>query len=946
MGKSIQPKLELFGPLWAPPIARSAGRSHTGPMASLPAQLTSFVGRTSTIELVGRRLAEHRLVSLVGPGGCGKTRLAIEVALQTMGTAQDGAVQDCTVFVDFSGLSDPALVPGGVTRAIGLPEVAGQDPLETLSVQLSKRDLLLILDNCEHLIGACAVLAGALVRNCPGVRLLATSRERLGIPGEAVVLVGGLELPEGAGPWRERGVERSEAGRLFIDRARMARADFAVDDLGALGAICEDLDGMPLAIELAAARVSLMSLKAIAEALSNRFGLLVGSGRAGPVRHQTLQASVEWSCSLLSEDERKLLHHLSVFASGFTLAAATAVASCSEIEPCVVLRLLTSLVDKSLVQALPNADRFRLHETTRAYAAAALEATGLTRQFRDRHLRYFTTLAQEMEPKALTSEYPVALATLRPDLDNLRSALDWAVESQQFEAGAELLSSAGLFFDLIGIYSEALARCEQLLAGDLGPRRRADVLYWASAYVRTDPAVSLSFASDLIELGRLLGDDSVLARGLCRAAFSNVFAKPDEGQRIAEEAARLAQATGQHNMLVKSLTSEAWAFWGLGRPQAAFPLAEKAVELAQEFDLPWEEAWARLVLSEAARWTGRLERSLAEAQVALGLSAKIPSLFAFYGEGFCGAAYMYLGDSRASEALARACREAEATGHWAHAAAFGCEYGHLLIRLGQQDEGYELIEAGTVKLEAIGRARTCVDSRAILAEVAVKRGDMTTARLHLELAANQVPDMTEPAAVPVLRAKARLARAEGELHRAHGLACDGLGAALSGGHLPRAIDLLELVAVTVADLGQVDEAARLLGAAERQRELTKYARSAPARDELGPVLTKIEEARGKESFEQALSEGRALSLEEAVAYACRGRGSRRRAVSGWDSLTASERRVANLVGQYLSNAEISERLFVSTTTVKSHLNRVFTKLGVNSRAQLAAVVHGRDAPSV
>ena len=214
-------------------------------------------------------------MSLVGPGGCGKTRLAIEVVSQTTGP------QGCVVFVDFSGLSGPGLVPGAVARALGLRELPGQDPLETLSAQLSKRELLLILDNCEHLVGACAALAVALARSCPGVRLLATSRERLGVPGEAVVAVGGLELPERDYAYDEGWAERSEAGRLFIDRARMARADFVVDDPAALSTICERLDGIPFALELAAAQVRLMSLGAIAEALSDRFHLLVGSQQAG-----------------------------------------------------------------------------------------------------------------------------------------------------------------------------------------------------------------------------------------------------------------------------------------------------------------------------------------------------------------------------------------------------------------------------------------------------------------------------------------------------------------------------------------------------------------------------------------------------------------------------------------------------------------------------------------
>ncbi|HXW80287.1 MAG TPA: LuxR C-terminal-related transcriptional regulator [Acidimicrobiales bacterium] len=908
-------------------------------MDSLPGHLTTFIGRDSTIELVRQRVAEHKLVTLVGPGGCGKTRLAIEVARRATGASRDGVV-----FVDFSGLTDPALVPGAVTSALGLRQVPGQDPLVTLSAQLSKRELLLLLDNCEHLIDACAALVDALARGCPGVQILATSRERLGVPGEAVVAVGGLELADRTDAGDEGSVERSEAGRLFIDRACMARADFVVDHPGALAVICERLDGIPLAIELAAARARLMSLETIADALSDCFSLLVGSGRGGPTRHKTLLASIGWSCGLLNDDERRLLYRLSVFASGFTLLAAKGVASGTQIERADVLGLLTSLVDKSLVEALPGANRFRLHETTRAYARAGLEACGATSALRDRHLEYFSALAKTTEPKTWTSELIGVLAALSPDLDNLRAALDWAVESMQFDAGAEMLTSCGNFFDLIGIYSESLARCGQLLDVELEQRRRADVLCWASEYIfASDPPASLSFASEAIALACSLGDDEALARGLCRAAFVQALAQPEEGRKMAQEAVRLGQATGQQNLVVKSLGYEAWGWLASSRPETAFALAEKAVKVAQEFDMVWDEAWARMPLARAAQLTGRLARALEEARVILGLSKQLPGLFAYHGEVAAGEAYMYLGDPRASEAFATARQEAEHLGHEVHGSRAQCLQGLLLVSVGKYDEGYAVLEAGNRRVEALGRLNT--NHWAVLAEVAIQQGDLDLARRHILTVSGRLPDKADPLAVPVRRAEARLARAEGEPQHAHALACDGLGMALDAGDILSSIDLLELVAITTAESGHYAEAARLIGAAERQRETTMYVRCLPARDEVEPVLMNIEAALGNELFGRATSEGRELDLTEAVAYARRGRGSRSRAVSGWESLTPSQRRVALLVGEHLSNAEIAERLFVSTTTVKSHLNRIFAKLGVNSRAQLAGAAHGHKPPT-
>jgi len=278
--------------------------------------------------------------------------------------------------------------------------------------------------------------------------VLATSRERLGIRGEVIVPVEGLQLPEPANRGRKDWLKRSEAGRLFIDRATRARPGFVLDvpSADAIAQICTRLDGIPLAIELAAARARLMSVRAIAEGLSDRFQLLVDSGRATPPRHKTLVASIGWSFGLLSESERALLRRLSVFASGFTLTAARAVCSGDEIEPDHVLELLTSLVDKCLVQADAGADRFRLHETMRAYSGDALAAEGATAVARDRHLWYFSDLAKAMGPKAHTSEVTDALTTLEPDLDNVRAALDWAALSEQPDPGADLLVGMGRFF--------------------------------------------------------------------------------------------------------------------------------------------------------------------------------------------------------------------------------------------------------------------------------------------------------------------------------------------------------------------------------------------------------------------------------------------------------------------------------------------------------------------
>jgi predicted ATPase/DNA-binding CsgD family transcriptional regulator len=911
------------------------------PAASLPAQLTSFIGRRSAIELVRRQLVEHRLVSVVGPGGCGKTRMAIEVGRDVTGQRPDGVF-----FVDLSGVSDPGLVPGAVLGALGMRAAPGRDPVGVMVARLAEREVLLVLDNCEHLVEACASLAGALVRGCPRVWALATSRERLGVEGEVTVPVGGLELPDHQQRDCDDFLENSEAGRLFIDRAMTARPGFVLDRSGvaAVAQICERLDGIPLALELAAARARLMSVHAIAAGLSDRFHLLVGGGRDGPSRQKTLLASIEWSYALLREEERALLRRLSVFASGFGLAAAGAVCAGGEIEDRDVLGLLTSLVDKSLVQVDPGADRFRLHETMRSYAGAALDADGGTKSTRDRHLGYFSGFVKAVQPKFDTREVADALATLAPDLDNVRAALDWGVASAQFDAAAQFLAAAGRFFTALGLWSEGWARCERLLTTELAPLRRAGLLGPACQYQRhSDPPAALRLALELTALGRSLGDDQYIARGLFHAGNVQAWAEPDEALKTADEAVGFVRKTGQHLWEGANLQNKAWAYFWLGRPEEAFSLAEDSERAVRDADWLWALLSTKTISSIAATCSGRLAMGLDEAEALLQLSAELSApTFACFGERHRGETYMYLGDAAAAGAFARARAIAESVDDPFNLACADTGLGHLHVFLGHDDDGYEILEAGNAKLEALGLGRTCVNNRAVLAEAAIRRGDLSSARRHLDASSWRLPRAIEPAGAPVFRAEARLARAEGKLARAHGLACDGLAAAFEGGHVLWAIDLLELVTITCADLGDATEAARLLGAAERQRDLVGYVRPAPHRDEVAPVESGIQVTLGPDLFEQAVSEGRTLGLKEAVGYARRGRGAQRRAHSGWESLTPSELKVVSLVGQHMTNAEIAERLFLSTATVKGHLNRVFAKVGVRNRGQLAAVAHHRE----
>ena len=342
-------------------------------------QLTSFVGRDAQLTQLRELLAENRLVTLTGAGGVGKTRLAIQVAAQMAGEFADGVW-----YVDLAPITDPELVPVTVARALGLPDQPGRSTMDTLLRFVRDRQMLVVLDNCEHLLDASAELVVALLSGAAGLTVLATSREAIGVAGEVSWRVPSLSLAD-------------EAIELFTDRARHARPDFAVtdDNAAAVGEICARLDGVPLAIELAAARVRALSLAEILDSLHDRFRLLTGGARTAVRRQQTLRASVDWSHALLTEPERVLFRRLAVFLGGFDLDAAQAVAGGGEVERYQVLDQLTLLVDKSLVVADDSGGRtrYRLLETVRQYALEKLGESGEADAVRSRHRDYYTALA-------------------------------------------------------------------------------------------------------------------------------------------------------------------------------------------------------------------------------------------------------------------------------------------------------------------------------------------------------------------------------------------------------------------------------------------------------------------------------------------------------------------------------------------------------------------------
>lgn len=409
---------------------------------NLPLQLTSFVGRERERREVADLLRRSRLLTLVGAGGCGKTRLALQVAGVTLDGFPDG-----TWLIELGALANPSLVPQAVAGELGVREISGRSVTDTLAEELHGRQLLLVLDNCEHLVEACAALAYALLRSCPRLTILATTREPLGVIGEVIYEVPPLSLPDRDEPGGADRVLQSDAVALFVDRALQSNPAFEVTEahLPPLAQICTMLDGIPLAIELAAAKLRVLSLEEIVSRLDQRFTLLQAGRPTALPRHQTLRAAIEWSHDLLTDRERILLRRLSVFSGGFTLEAAEAVCGVDPIATWDVLEILTRLVEKSTVLARrrKGLEGYRLLETVREYAAEQLAASTEQEAMRARHRAWFLDLVERAEPFLRGPDQEVWLDRLEAEHDNLRATLEW---SQRRGDADVVLRLAGLLW--------------------------------------------------------------------------------------------------------------------------------------------------------------------------------------------------------------------------------------------------------------------------------------------------------------------------------------------------------------------------------------------------------------------------------------------------------------------------------------------------------------------
>jgi predicted ATPase/DNA-binding XRE family transcriptional regulator len=731
------------------------------PQTNLPIPLTSFIGREKEVQEIIRLLNKHRLVTLTGPGGVGKTRLAIQSSSKLLSKFKGGVW-----WVELAPLTDEALVPQAIAKALGLREIPNQSLNETLSNFLRSKQLLLVLDNCEHLIAGCAQLADGLLSTCPNLKILTTSREALGLTSEEVWSVPILSLPNPQRMSLSDLLMQYEGIRLFVERASAAKSDFTLTERNTLSVaqVCQRLDGMPLAIELAAARVKMMAVSEIAKRLDDRFDLLTAGSRTALPRHQTLRAAIDWSYDLLSEPERIFLSRLSVFAGGFTLDAAEEVAAGGNVLKPQVTHLLGQLINKSLVTVAARLEdsesetRYGMLETIREYAREKLDESDETERLRQQHCDFFVGFAEQAEPKLKGADQFATLDRLEREHGNLRAAWDCAIKSD----------------------AELALRLASALLG-----------FWL---MRGNPSEGREWSAKLLERTKQWGQTARRAHTLSLAGrLAHFQADFASARMLLEQALSIARVSGDKKEI-------AFALLWLGRTasrqrdeQIAQSLIEEALTIYQELQDEWGIVMAFHRLAELAKTRG--EHGKAQEEFFMKTLAK----------------YRNLGDRfMAGEVLNALGEVARFEGDYERAGTFYEQALEILRELGSR----------------FPPATPLVN----LAWVSLHGGDYRKARALFEESL--------------------------KLNREYG---DTIGM----------VECLGGFAAILGMTGKPEQAARLFGAVESLPESSGMAGGLepPDQKEFDHYVAVVHGQLDEAAFEKAWAEGRAMTMEQAIAYA-------------------------------------------------------------------------------
>lgn len=800
---------------------------------NLPVSLTTFIGRELEIAEIKRLLGTTRLLTLVGAGGCGKTRLALQVAGGLVETFADGVWM-----VDLAPLPDAASVTHAVATALSVPEQPNRKLDATLTDSLRPKAMLLLLDNCEHVIGSSADFTRVLLHECPDVRILATSREPLGVAGETRWAVRSLSLPDHEEPSSVDHLMKYEAARLFVDRAVAAQSTFAVTErnVDAVGRLCHELDGIPLAIEMAAAWVRVLTVDEILDRLADRFEFLRSESRAALPRHQTLKTAMDWSHGLLSTQERVLLARLSVFSGGWTLEAAEGVCAGDGMASPDILELLTRLVDKSLVVADTRVGRarYRLLETVQQYSRDRLEEAGETTKTRRRHRDWFLALAERGESELRGPAQVVWLDRLEEEHANLRAALAWSkADPESVEEWLRLAAALHVFWHERGYLSEGRA--------------------WLEAALSRTAHTSMP----------------VRAKALCGAGV-------------------LA--------------------WRQGDLAAGTPLRE-GLSLYEELGDKWGQAYALHHLAHVEEKRGDYNQAAA--------------LFRKSGDLF-----------------------KDVASKWGTGWSLHCLAGTTFAQ-GEYDRAAVLLEESLAQCREVGNVWTTAYVLDNLGRIAERRGNYERAKALFEEAFTLTQQVKDNYHIPtLLQELANVALRQGNTSAAIILYRQSLLRRRDVGDKPGFVDCVEGFAEVACAQGHHERAARLLGIAESLREALNYKRPPALQVDHDKCVASAQDALGESAFVAAQGAGRLMGPDQAIEYALSSPDARTksqeraRPAAGKRAglLAPRERQVARLIAAGKTNREIAADLSITEGTAEAHVQHILNKLGVNTRAQIAAWV--------
>jgi predicted ATPase/DNA-binding CsgD family transcriptional regulator len=902
----------------------------------LPVPLTRFVGREVELAEAAALLAQARLLTLIGPGGAGKTRLALRLASEVADRFPDGAW-----FVDFSSLAGGEFVWDRVATTLGVKEPGpGRTWAEAAGAHLASHQALIVLDNCEHVADSAAGVVASVLASAPSVKVIATSREPLGVGGEVT--------------WAVSSLSDTDAVDLFTDRARQALPQFRVrdDDRKAVLDICQRLDGLPLAIELAAARIRALDPAHIAAGLKDRFAVLPSGPRTAPRRHSTLAASFDWSYELLSDPERVLLRQLSVFAGGFDVEAALAVC------PAASLQLLAALTDRSLIivegRSSQAEARYRMLETVRQFAAEYLDEAEEVELMGTRHRDYYLGLAETAEPQVMGPDGERWRARLRREQDNLRAALAWSRDRGETVALARMVVALMAPWQIRVAYAEAEVWMGPAAsrALEVPPLLRAQLRNVQCLFALNSGrglAEVPAWANEALALARTAGDRREQALALSALGVVAGLAGGAESMRpYFEEARSLASspgsADGGSRLMLTYLSAFVFVVFRLFQtdPEEPRRLMEEAIDRAKAGSHPYflhQAMWAAGLIAVVQ---GRLSDAAQLVQTALAEGRQNDESLGWKCHFCLGWVAMLRGDFASARAAINeslsAAHGSEAAGGSDQTVDPAAQWLAGWIQLAEGDSGAarETLSAAVDVIRSSPLSRYASLPLVVLAEAQLALGALENAQTSLE----EATSLARSGALTWVLGRAARVRAElrtrhGDLQEAESLAHEAIKLAQEAGDQLGVVDALELLATLAAEQDSNKEAIRVWSAAESARTALGYG-FAIDRDAHDAAITRVKQNLGQAELAAAWAEGAKLSMGEAIAYAARGRGERRRPTAGWASLTPSELEVVRLVGQHLSNPEIAARLFISPATVKTHLVHVFAKLGIDSRSELAA----------